>query len=428
MRNYLKLIIPVLIYLLGFTSVYACSGYKLTLGNKTVFGSNEDAWRLTSRLWFENAMAKSQYGAAFTGSRFDGENGFAPQSGMNEMGLAFERLASYHPKLDKKSGEKEITNPTIYLKNILHTCKNVEEVKAYIENYDYSFFIEDVFLYVDKSGKYLVVEPYKIIEGADDKYVISNFCPSITSQEYALGLGRYRNGISFLNNKIDTSLEFCKALSDTMHVCRNKIGDGTLLTSIWDLQNGIFNLYFYHDFSKTIQYNLKEELLKGDTLIAIDSLFPINAEFQKLASYQIPKNNIKIAVFILFSAVIFLMTFLYLGFLFFRNINKGKFPVIGKLLIPLSLAMFYYMYVLSGSITVFYFDAPYYDSSNILISLSSYLPFVVLVSILPLIYFGFQSIKNRNLNKLSIMLLIVNSLVYLGLIGLFNYWGFYQII
>ena len=131
MRNYLKLLIFLLCFSCNFNALKACSGYKITLGNKTIFGSNEDAWRLTPRLWFETASALNKYGAAFTGSRFDGENGFAPQTGMNEMGLAFERLASFHPKLEKKSGEKEITNPTIYLKNILHSCKNVEEVKAF---------------------------------------------------------------------------------------------------------------------------------------------------------------------------------------------------------------------------------------------------------------------------------------------------------
>ncbi len=79
---------------------HACSGYKITMDDKTFLGSNEDAWRTTPHIWFEEAKLIGSYGAAFTGSRYDGENGYAPQSGMNEMGLAFERLASYHPKQD----------------------------------------------------------------------------------------------------------------------------------------------------------------------------------------------------------------------------------------------------------------------------------------------------------------------------------------
>lgn len=424
MRDYKRVLVAILIFISGLNHLLACSGYKLTIGDKTIFGSNEDAWRLTSRLWFENASEKTKYGAAFTGSRFDGENGFAPQSGMNEMGLAFERLASYHPKLDKKSGEKEITNPTLYLKNILHECKNVDEVKEYIEKYDFSFFIEDVFLYVDKSGKYLVVEPYTILLGSENKYVISNFCPSITSSEKASLLNRYKNGVSFLNNKLDTSLAFCGALSDTMHVCRNKNGDGTLLTSIWDLQSGNFNLYFYHDYKNTIGYNLKNELKKGDHILAIDTLFPRNSEFEQLASFQIPKNNIKMAIYILFCAGLFLLSFIYLLIQFIR---KSKLALVEKILIPLSLMMCYYMYVLSGSINVYYFDAPYYDPFSLLNSLTSYFPFLILILIVPIIFWTIDIFKNKRRTKLINFLLIINSLSYIGLIALFYYWGFYDV-
>ena len=66
----------------------ACSGYKITIGNKTILGSNEDAWWVTPHIWFEKGKGNGEYGAAFTGSRNDGENGYAPQSRMNEMGLA----------------------------------------------------------------------------------------------------------------------------------------------------------------------------------------------------------------------------------------------------------------------------------------------------------------------------------------------------
>lgn len=215
-----------------FETGLACSGYKLTIGDHTMFGSNEDAWRTTPRIWFETASENYKYGAAFTGSRYDGQNGYAPQAGMNEVGLAFERLSAYHPKAKNFSGKKSISNPTNYLQDILHNCMTVEEVKDYISKYDYSFFIDDIFIYVDKSGKYLIVEPYSLTIGNNPTFVFSNFCPSITSENDASKIERYHNGVEFLKTKIDTTLAFCTALSDTMHVCRKKIGDGTLLNSI----------------------------------------------------------------------------------------------------------------------------------------------------------------------------------------------------
>ncbi|MBK6525214.1 MAG: hypothetical protein IPG07_06420 [Crocinitomicaceae bacterium] len=102
-----------LFFILFFISVsekaIACSMYKITLGTKTMVGCNEDAWRLTSAIWFETGKPDAPYGAAFTGSRLDGENGTAPQSGMNEHGLSFSRLASATPENQKikQAGKKK---------------------------------------------------------------------------------------------------------------------------------------------------------------------------------------------------------------------------------------------------------------------------------------------------------------------------------
>ena len=78
--------------------IQACSMYKITVDGKTMVGCNEDAWRTTSRIWFENAKNINEYGAGYTGSRQVGGNRTAPQSGMNEKGLVFSRLVAYHPK------------------------------------------------------------------------------------------------------------------------------------------------------------------------------------------------------------------------------------------------------------------------------------------------------------------------------------------
>jgi len=242
--------------------------YKLTADGKTMVGCNEDAWRTTSRIWFQNARNPLEYGTAFTGSRVVGQNKYAPQSGMNEVGLVFSRLGSYYPKQNLPLGEKkEITNEVDFLTDILHNCATVDEVKKYMEQYDHSVFIDDVFMYIDSTGKYLVVEPYNLIIGNDRNYVLSNFCPSITDNQNARRLERYRNGADYLkSHQANASLDFCRSLSDTMHVCRSRNGDGTLLTSIWDIQKGNINLYFYHDYDSTVQFNLVEELEKGDII------------------------------------------------------------------------------------------------------------------------------------------------------------------
>lgn len=404
----------------------ACSGYKITKGNKTFVGCNHDTWFTTPHIWFENAKS-GKYGAAFTGARFDGANGYAPQSGMNTMGLAFERLASSHPFQKKFSLKKKITNPTKYLKDILHSCKSVEEVAAYIRKYDFSYFLEDVFIYVEKSGKYLIVEPYTLTISHNPSYVISNFCPSITDKKTAHKLDRYRNGVNFLKNGFDTTLAFCKALSDTMHVCRDKIGDGTLISSIWDLKSGIVNLYFYHDYNTTVQFNLKEELEKGNHILSIESLFPFNKEFEKLKDYKTPKNSVAIALFIIGSAAFFLLTSVFFLIQYFRRTESKLYPRLQLLLFPIGIIMFFYMVVLCGSVNVYYFPAPYKDPTNLFITLTSYIPFLLVLLILPFTLINYQLFKNNTWGFMGKWLFTVNNVIYLILIGLFTYWKFYDI-
>jgi hypothetical protein len=415
-----------LIFLLSFHFGDSCSMYKVTKNGKTMVGCNEDAWRTTSHIWFEVGINK-QYGAAFTGSRWDGKNGYAPQSGMNEHGLVFSRLASYHPKLitSKFNNRIKITNPTLYLKEILHSCKTVEEVKKYIEKYDQRFFIEDVFIYIERSGKYIIVEPYKILSGNDAQYVLSNFCPSITTKSDANKLERYKNGASFLTTKMETDLDFCRKLSDTMHVCREKIGDGTLLTSIWDSTNGLVNLYFYHQYDHTVQFNLTKELAKGNHILKIDTLFPKNAEFEKLASYQTPQNNNTIRAFLTICGLFFAMSSIYLFISYIFKRKKDKFNILKILFFPFGFILFYYMYILCTNITIFYFPAPYKSPSNLIESYISYIPYVLLLLIMPSLWMNYKLFKEKLWNRFAIGIISMLNVLFLILIGFFTYWHFY---
>src|SRR3954465_10805249 len=151
---------PITVFLVAFVLLFnsrfanSCSSYKVSVGGKTMVGSNYDTWLETPRIWFET----TGYGTEFTGARPDGAFSFAPQTAMNEFGLAFITLATATPNNGAPSpNKKQIASRTNYLKDILHTCKTVDEVKAYVDQYDHSSLSQDVFLYVDKTGKYLIV-------------------------------------------------------------------------------------------------------------------------------------------------------------------------------------------------------------------------------------------------------------------------------
>ena len=420
-----------LLFICLFTTcenIFSCSMYKITLNGKTIVGTNFDAYYTTPNVWFEIGTETGKIGVAFSGGRQDGANGIAPQSGMNEAGLAFSRLASATPKRSENAvlGKNEITNPTQYLKAILHNCKNIEEVQAYISNFDHSFFTEDVFIYIEKSGKYLVVEPYTMTVGNDANYVLSNFCPSVTDEASALKITRYRNGVNFLKNNIDTSLQFCKMLSDTMHVCRKKIGDGTLLSSNWDLKNGIFNLYFYHDYKNTVQFNVKDELAKGNHSLEITTLFPQNAEFERLKNYRIPQNTPLLMQFLIFSMCFFFFSFVYFLFSYFKSKKEDKSYT--KLIFSiLNIIIFYYMFVLGRTMYVFYFPAPYKDYKFSMLNIAAYIPFLILMSIGILLVFNRKIWKENTWHLFSKILFTANNILYLVWIGLFAYWDLFDV-
>lgn len=410
-------------------SLLACSMYKITSDDKTIVGTNFDAWYLTPTIWFENKSTENLFGAVFSGGRIDGVYGIAPQSGMNEAGLSFSRLAAPAPQHDQSDlvNKRKIEHPTLYLKRILHQCRNVEEVQQFINEYDHSFFIEDVFIYIEKSGKYIVVEPYTMTIGNDTNYVLSNFCPSVTSTAYAHKLKRYHNGVEFLKDKSDTSLRFATALSDTMHVCRKKIGDGTLLSSVWNLKEGVVSIYFYHDYEHMVQFNLQDELNKGDHQYAIVSLFPTNKEFEALKHYQLPQNNLFIRLSFLYCSAIFFLSICYFGISYFKQGKKQAYRSVRLTLILVGMVLIYYLVVLSMHNIILFSPAPYKDYKFSLLDIASYIPIVTLPVFIYLIYVNWNILRHTYWNLVSMILLSMNSIAYIILIGLFAYWQLYNV-
>lgn len=432
MNNKSGRIILFLVLITGLieNSIQACSMYKITADSKTMVGCNQDAWRTTTKIWFENSISETDYGACFTGSRMVGPNKFAPQSGMNEIGLTFSRLVAFHPKQNKTfPNRNKINNEVDYLSDILHKCATIAEVKEYIEQYDHSIFFDEVFIYIERSGKYLIVEPYKLIEGNDANYVLSNFCPSITENKQARRLERYRHGEDYLKtNTPNASFEFCRSVSDTMSVCRSRNGDGTLLTSIWDTKEGLVNLYFYHDYDNTIQFNITEELALGDHMISIPELFPQNAEFQRLIDYKTPFNVPSIRVIIAFVGCFIVMLSILFFVSFFRNKNSHHFNLIKLLFAGLNILLFTYLFILATNINIFYFDAPYEHYSSSIITWSSYIPFVLILIITPITYYNFRFLKSNAKSLLLISSLMVNNTIYFMLLIGFAYWGLFDVL
>ncbi|PWV51545.1 hypothetical protein [Chitinophaga sp. S165] len=404
----------------------SCSMFKITLHGKTMAGNNEDAWRINSKIWFEKG-ATGKYGAVYVG-----HTDMFPQGGMNEAGLIFDGFTVYPRQLKAVQGKKQVENPTSFIKELMQRCRSVEDVQRLASQFDRSIFNNGIFLFVDNTGKYLVMEADTLITGNDSKYVISNFCPSTIKNPDDVKIARYQKGRAFLENKADTSLSFCTSVMDTMHQCRNKIGDGTLYTIIYDSNEGLIYLYFYHDFTQVVKFDLREELAKGDHVLNIPGLFPENKEYLQFLHYLTPFNSVFLQLFLYFLALVFVCSVLYWVVCYFRknypqDINKQRRYTI-VLFVLVNMMLLSYLYTLFSDQSIFYYEAPYSISGKYLLNVSAYIPIVLLLLIIPVTILNVKIIKQSFWMKITKGVFTLNTVFYCALLLLFAYWGLLNII
>ena len=404
----------------------ACSVCKVTINGRTYLGNNEDNWRIGSRVWFEDRTF-GKFGAVYVGY---GDN--FPQGGMNEAGLAFDGLAIYPKAIIPDPLKKTETNSNTFIREIMQNCATVEDVMNYAIKFNRPFN-KGVVFFADKFGKYLVMEPDTMTIGNDSKYIIANFCPSTTSDEEKLIFERYKRGNNFLHEHIhDTSSNYCLALVETMHECRDKIGDGTMYSFIADLAAGDFTLYFYHDFKHKKVFNLKTELGKGNHSFEMIDIFPPNAEYRKLVDFKIPQNNGIMRMLLICYEILFSFSALFFLVSFIRtkksvsHINSAN-PQLKFVLFAVNALLLYYVNALSNNQAIFYFPSPYHDWKFSMLNIAAYIPFLILILIVPLITQNVKIVKTTTWTTFSKSLYTLNSLAYLSLIFLFTYWKLYHV-
>lgn len=401
-----------------------CSMFKITLFGKTMVGNNEDAWRKNSRIWFETGI-NGHYGSAYVGH----DDGF-PQGGFNEAGLVYDGFTVYRRGLRPANGKKKIEDFGGFLKSILQQCATVQEVQRLVNQYDRDRTNGSMLLFVDRSGDYLVVEADTTILGHDEKYVLSNFCPSITPNANDVKIGRYRKGIAFLQNKEDSSLGFCTAMMDTMHECRAELGDGTTYTSIYDLKEKLIYLYFYHDYRHCVRFDLTRELAKGNHSILMSGLFPPNPEYIRFTQFKTPFNNagMRLSLRLVFFFLVFSLPCFLLIYLRKRkqgaHTSRSKYLFIWPALLTINLGLAFYALNLASNKAIYYFDRPYKEYGRWLLNLSAYFPIGLLLVFLPVTFISAVYWRHSR-NNYQLALVLLNTLSYGLLLCLFAYWRLY---
>ncbi|MGB8657197.1 MAG: tetratricopeptide repeat protein [Candidatus Zixiibacteriota bacterium] len=269
-----------LIIILAVISIYSfalmhkvngCSMFEITMLGKTMVGNNEDYWNPNTRIWFEQGK-NGEYGAAYVG--FDN---FWPQGGMNQAGLVFDGFAEDYLAIKDTLGKKSLG--VNFLEDIMKKCATVDDARKYFSRYNLSGLETSMFFFVDKTGRYLVVEGDSLITGNKEYYIVSNFYPSQVKDETKIPIPLYHKGKKLLESHRDTTVSFCASVMDTMHQEKDW-GGGTMYTTIYDLNEGTIYLYYFHDYTHVVKFSLNHELEKEDYSLVIPELFPENRKGQ----------------------------------------------------------------------------------------------------------------------------------------------------
>lgn len=421
MKFFVKAIPIIILLALIANNSSACSMCKITKGNRTFVGNNEDAWGLNPKIWFESATTNT-LGIAFLGHK----NGF-PQGGMNEAGLAYDGFTLLPKENMKASGTIPLTDISQFVRQIMQQCKTVADVEQVASRYNRSPITGAMFFFVDATGNYIVVEADTLIRGDDPNYVLVNFRPSETPNPEQISISRYRKGVNLLHTTSDTSLSFCASVMDTMKACRGELGDGTLYTSVYDLNKQIIRIYFYHSYTHYFDFKLEEELKKGNHEIYLASIFPKNAEYIKLESYVTPINNKSITYLLAILSLITLVITGIMGIKLFKKIifwSRNEISISEVIMLVVSFLMnsmiLLVIPILFLREPVFYFGIKGSIAAYPVAYLEKY-PFVI--SVLFLITSILLITQKIRTLKFPGWLITLNLLICLIYLILFHYWN-----
>ena len=137
-------------------------------------------------------------------------------------------------------------------------------------------------------------------------------------------------------------------------------------------------------------------------------------------------NTPAIQYFMIFCIGFFILTALFFLINFFVK-RKVKYRYVKLILFFLSIMLIFYSTALARIENIFYFPAPYKDPSFLPLTIASYIPFLLLLLIVPFISINKTIIKESLWRPFSKWLFTISNFTFSVLIILFFYWGFYNI-
>lgn len=397
-------------------ATFACTVFKTTHNGRTFIGNNEDAWSINANVRFEQGH-DGDYGALYF-AHFNGHpmRAMSDQLGMNEAGLVFDGLVVGPGRVKRRSGMPNVETNDATL-HIMRTCATVQEVEAYLRTVDTGPLVGMLF-FADANGGYLILEPDTLFTGNDPWYALSNWRMSTCGDPGTIPIPRLQDGRQLLSGGSGASLAGAEEVLSTMTVCRPKLGEGTLFSVLFDPQEAQAHLYFYHDLSERVTFDMKEELAKGDRTVDMASLFGQRPEYDRLKRYLTPFHQ-RWLFWALFGMAVLavMMGAMDLVQLIGRSVAQLRGRTGGSLITPVlsglaSTTLIALIGVLLMQEPVYYFGLGSAHKALV------WSPWVLIVLVAALLILRLRENGSRRM-------LLPNALLYLPVIGLLGYWGMF---
>ena len=267
----------------------SCTIISASIGDKVLFGNNEDFNNPNICYWTEPGDS-GNYGCLYLGFEND-----QLQGGINEKGLCFDangltgRALNQHSELPcPPMAPPPYEKYTLWAPvTILRKAATVEEAiviatKYQRRNWDRkSGFLSYQVHFADAKGDAVIIsagldgELTFTRKKSEDKYLVStNFNIANTKNVSVYSCWRFKKATEMLdkiNTEDDLKVEYFKAILDSVHL--EEPNSHTLYSNIFDLQNGIIYLYYWHQYDEVIKLNVINEINKGKNLVYLRDLF-----------------------------------------------------------------------------------------------------------------------------------------------------------
>ncbi len=267
----------------------SCTIFSASIGDKVLFGNNEDYYKPKTYLWTDPAT-KENYGCIYLGYK-----NYSHQGGINEKGLCFDANALPKSKINPHSElslppnyEKPYENiiiwiPVLILRKAATVEEAIEIAKKYQRKnwYPISENLKYQLNFADAKGDAVVISVNENGELAftrkneNENFLIStNYNKANPENALEYPCERYKiteEKLQQIKTENDLTVDSFKSILDTVH--EKGVFNKTLYSNIFDLKNGIIYLYYKHQYNEVVVLKIKEELAKGHFNIRIRDLF-----------------------------------------------------------------------------------------------------------------------------------------------------------